>query len=95
MGRTVAQCIMQPLGVVEPEVLRKAVPGVSDALVTVKIHLLLLHGPPQTLDKDIVEDPSSAVHAYPDSGGLKPSRKLIARKLRSLVTVEHLGLRDR
>jgi len=56
---------MEPLGIAKSKIPDKAVAGIPDALVTVQIHLLILHRPPQTLDKDIVKDPSATVHAYP------------------------------
>src|SRR5262244_3463674 len=49
---------------------------------------LILHCPPQPLDKDVVERPSSPVHAdlYPCC--CQPSGKVETGKLCSLITVE-------
>jgi hypothetical protein len=57
-------------------------------LVVVEINLLVLDGPPETLDKNIIVDPATTVHADPDILFLQPAGKLTA-----LICIEDFRLR--
>lgn len=78
----------QPLLVAEVEVGCKARLGLPDRLVALQVDLLVLHGPPEALEEDVVPHPAAAVHAYPDPGAFKPPGELSARELAPLVAVE-------
>jgi len=86
----VAESRVRPFLVVAPEEVFEAPYGLPDARVVFEIDLLVLDGPPKSLDEDIVEDPAFAVHADGDAMGLQKVGKLLARELRSLVSVEDL-----
>ena len=58
-----------------------------------EIGLLVFDRPPETLDKDVVKDPVSDVHADPDTIFLQQLGKLMAGKLAALIGVEDLRLR--
>jgi len=81
---------MQPLRVVENEVARQAPPRFVHRVVGMKINFLVLHRPPQRLDEDIVEHSTAAVHRYPNALRLESTRKIRARVLPTLVSVENL-----
>ncbi len=59
---------MQPLVVVEVEVGCKARLGLPDRLVALQVDLLVLHGPPEALDEDIVPHPAAAALANKSVG---------------------------
>jgi hypothetical protein len=57
---------MKPLHIVEEQVSGQTIMGLGDRLVVVEIDLLIFDGPPQALDKDVVKDLATAVHADQD-----------------------------
>ena len=66
LGRgLVAQRLMGPLFIMEPEIGSQSPPDLKGVGVGFQVHLLLLHRPPQPLDEDIVGVPSLPVHADP------------------------------
>jgi hypothetical protein len=50
--------------------------------------------PPQSLYKDVVQSPATAVHADGNLSPFQPTSELPAGKVRSLVAVEILRARD-
>jgi hypothetical protein len=65
--------------------------SLGDHLIVVEIDLLVFDRPPQPLDKDVIKDAATAIHADPNIVFLKPPGKLIAGKLTPLINVEDLG----
>ena len=66
--------------------------GLRDRLVGMEVDLLVFDRSPETLDKDVVKDSATTVHADPDIVFLQPAGKLTAGKLAALIGVEDLGL---
>jgi len=54
---------VKSLHIVEEEVFGQAIAGLGHRLVLMEIDLLVFDGPPETLDKDIIKDPTATVHA--------------------------------
>jgi hypothetical protein len=80
---------MQSLMVIEIEVALKPQHRFRDMLIIMKINLFILHAPPETFDKDIVERSPTSIHTdlnvvlqqTPGEGG--------RCKLRALIGVEY------
>ena len=60
------KCLMGAFPVVEPEPLLQTRPQLGAVVKGPQIEVLILERPPQPLDKDVVLDPASAVHADVD-----------------------------
>ena len=60
-------------------------------MVVVGIDLLIFYRPPETLDKDIIVDPATTIHANPDLPFLQSTGKHTARKPTALIGIEDLG----
>src|ERR1035437_503523 len=58
--------------------------------IGLQVDSLVFQGTPESFDKDVVLEPSFAVHADPDFPGLEDGGKCFAGKLASLVGVENL-----
>jgi len=58
----------------------------------IQVDVLVLHRSPKTLDEDVVEGASSAIHADRDALALQHTGKRVGRELGALVAVEDLGL---
>src|SRR5262249_26109678 len=54
----------------------------------------VLHGPPQTLDKDVVVAAPASVHAHLDTVIPQHLGKLVAGELRALIGIEDAGLAE-
>ena len=64
LGRClVAQTLMGPLTVVELEVTLQALLQLGYCLIGPQIDVLILHTPPKAFNEDIVERPTTTVHA--------------------------------
>jgi hypothetical protein len=59
---------MRPLLVVSPEKVRKTLYGFPDVGIVLYINLLILDGPPEPFNEDVVENPAFAVHT--DGNGM-------------------------
>lgn len=51
-GGAIAQCLMEPLRVIEPEVVAQTRLGLPDRLVVLQVHLLVLDRAPEPLDEE-------------------------------------------
>jgi hypothetical protein len=49
---------MQPLRVVEAKILGQPTASLFNSLVIMEVDLLVFHGSPQPLDKNVVKDPA-------------------------------------
>jgi len=90
----IAQRFVEPLFVVKMKVSHKMRTSLRDRRVIVKINLLVFHRTPETLDENVVVNPAPSIHADLDVMLFQKSREVGARKLRALVRVENLRLRD-
>ena len=88
----VAQGLVGPEPVVEPEIVFQPPLGLQDAGVGFQVDLLILHRPPQSLHEDVVLVPPLAVHADLHPLLLEDLGELQAGELAALVGVEHLRL---
>lgn len=92
---------METLEVVESEVLSNVQACFPDRCILFEIDLLVFQGTPETFHKDVVVNPSSAVHADGDAPCFQDSSEPAGRKLGALVCVEDLrpaslkGIRER
>ena len=81
---------MRPLLVVSSEEVRETPYRLPDVGVVLEVGLFILDSPPESFDKDIIEDPSFAVHTDGNVSILENIGKDFARKLRSLVGIENV-----
>ena len=81
---------MRPSVVVEPEVFLQPSAGLNAVAVGLQVDLLVLHRPPQPLDKYVVLAPAPAVHADLHPVVLEYLPELAAGELAPLVASEHL-----
>ena len=80
-----------PLVVVEGDPSANAGLGLRAGLPSVQIDALILQGPPEALNEDVVEAAPLAVHRYPGADPFQPVGPGEGRELRALVTVHDLG----
>jgi hypothetical protein len=91
LGRgPIAQRLMGPLLVVEPEVDRQTRFQLGHQLIVFEVDFFLFDAPPQPLHEYVVQRPPPTVPAHLDPGLLQPLGVLARRELRSLVGVENL-----
>ncbi len=81
---------MWPLVIIEAHVSIYSRSGFTHALVGPKIHLLVLEGPSQPLDKDVVRVLPLAIHTDLDASLQQQVRKGVAGELTPLIGVEDL-----
>ena len=65
--------------------------GFTSVGVSLQVHLLVLHGAPQTLHQDVVAVASLPIHADLHPVFLQRLDELPAGELAALVGVKHLG----
>src|SRR3989338_2899997 len=83
---------MSSLHVVIIEVILETFLRFRNVLVAPEINILVFDGPPQTLNKDIIKSPATAVHADLNPAIEKNARKLLACELTALIGIENLRL---
>jgi hypothetical protein len=97
----VPESLMETLEVVKSEVVSDAQACFPDRCILFEIDLLVFQGTPETFHKDVVVNPSSAVHADGDAFCFQDSGEPAGRELGALVRVEDLrsaslkGIRER
>ena len=82
--RPVAQRLMQPLLVVEPQPAANALARLRNRAIRFDEHVLILQAAPQPLDKDVVQEPPLAIHADPDTAAFQLLQKPGAGELDAL-----------
>ncbi len=90
IGCALIKGLVRTLAVVEVKPKADPTARLGHGLLRLQIDLLGVQTAPKTLDKDVIEPSTPAVHADPDAGLLEPARKEFARKLSSLIRVEAL-----
>jgi hypothetical protein len=88
--RTVLQRLMRPRLVVVREEPTQPHAQFRHPLVIPQVHIFVLHRPPQTLDKNIVQAPPLAVHAHLHARLLQSTSEGRGRELHALIRVENL-----
>ena len=81
---------MRPFFIIELDVLMQTPPQLGHRFVVVEIDVLILQCAPEALDEDVVEDPTTTIHADTDLLVGQTTGKIMGSKLRSLVGVENL-----
>ncbi len=66
----------------------------SGRLIILPRDLLIVNGPPQPFDKDVVECPSPPIHAHLDPCCCQTASEVVPGKLRSLIGVENVRSSD-
>ncbi len=79
---------MQTLVVVELEVARQSLPGLSWGQIFVQIHLLVFDAAPQALGKNIVHRPPPAIHTDLSNRRIETVEILRAGEMASLVAID-------
>ena len=76
---------MWPSLVVVPDPISDALPGFAARLKGVQVDALILEGPPEALDHDVVRPAPLAVHGNLDTGILELLDEIQARELADLA----------
>lgn len=90
VGRSTIQGAMRPSLVVEAQIGGQVGFHITDAVIGLEIHFLVLDCLPQALDKDVVLPGPLAVHADPDTVRLEHPGEFAAGELATLIGVEDL-----
>jgi len=88
--RSVIQALVRPFVVVVPEERSQVDSCLLRRPVFLQVHFLVLDGPPQPLDEDIIQRSASAVHADFNAMLLEDLREFLVGVLHPLVGVEDL-----
>ena len=91
VGRLPAERLMRAAPVVPVEAGREARLLRASVRARAQIHPLVLDGPPQPLDEDVVVAATAAVHADGDTVVLEHPGEGFGRELAALIGVEDLG----
>ena len=94
MRRLISQSAVQPLSIIEFEVLRQSFSGVPIYPVFPEVNLFIFHRSPQPLYKNVVVHPASAIHADSNPRCRQLPQKLRAGNLYPLVRIEDFWLRE-
>src|SRR6266498_1842891 len=84
---------MESLAVVKLKISPQALNRFFDAAIILEIDLFVFHTSPQSLNEDVVQRSTPAIHAYADVARKQLLRKPQAGELRSLIGVEDFRLR--
>lgn len=90
-GRLSAMGGVGPLVVVEGDPSANAGLGLRTGLPSVEVDALILQGPPEPFDEDVVESPALAVHRDPGADPFQPVGPGEGRELRPLDGIHDLG----
>jgi len=86
---------MQTLLVVKSQIRTNPAASLRDLSIIPDVNVFVLQRSPQPFDENIVERPTSTIHADANRRGFQSLRKITAGKLSTLVGVEDLRLGDR
>ena len=87
-GHPVVQGLVTSFGMVEGKILLQSQTSFQYILVLIERDILLFDTPPQTFDKDIVQTPTSSVHADPNLVRFQYTRKPRTGEVTALIGVE-------
>ena len=76
--------------VVEVNPLVKPSPKLGSIVKCMQVKIVILDGPPEALDKDVVLNPATAIHTDLNAVGFQQPHESLTGKLRSLVGVKDL-----
>jgi len=89
-GSLIVQRLMKPLFAVEPEIAMDSGSRLSNRFIFTQINGFIFERSPQSFDKDVVQSPTSTVHAYFDSPAHQSLYPPTAGELGPLISVEDL-----
>ena len=93
--RPVSEHTVSSLGVVKLHISLQLLREIAPVGVFFEIDLFLLERPPESFDKNIVEEPTAPVHADADLPRMEQSQPFVARELPSLIGIENLWAPDK
>ena len=88
----VAKGLVRPLMIVELKVGPEPFNALENIFIVPDVDLFVLDGTPQSFDEDVVEGPTSSVHADGHSIFLEHFYEVVTGKLRPLVCIENFRL---
>src|ERR1700676_3646339 len=88
--RPIAQRLVRPLLVVEPQPAADALTRFGDRTIRLDIHLLIFQTAPQPLNENVVQKSPFAVHADPHALARELAQKRSAGELYALIGVEYV-----
>src|SRR6185437_11552169 len=87
--RPIAQRLVRPLLIVEPQPAADTLTGFGHRTVRLDIHLLIFQAAPQPLDEDVVQKSPFTIHADPNAVVRDLVEERRAGKLHALIGVEY------
>ena len=88
--RLIIQRLMKACMIVKLDIPANSMLPLPYTVIVMQIHFLIFDCSPQSLCENVIEDPSTAIHANPDLMGLQQIGERHTRKLAALITVENL-----
>src|SRR5215467_15706569 len=85
---------MQSFAVVEIEIAADSRHERRRVFVVLDVNVFVLERSPEALNKDVVKDPSTAIHTDQDADALQAPGEFAAGELRTLIAVENLRSAD-
>ena len=91
-GRLAVTRSVRPRVGIERPVPPHALTGDADAVISLHLHLLVFHAPPQPLHAHVIPPTAGAVHTDLDAMVFQESRELLARELAAWVRLEDVRI---
>jgi hypothetical protein len=85
LRRLIVERLLQARALVEGDIPPQTADRLRNAPVIVELDLLVLEGPPQALDEDVVQRPPPPIPTDPDPTDLEPLGKSRAGELHTLI----------
>ena len=83
---------MEPFGIIPVEIRSQSIMGIGHRRILHDVNVVIFDRSPESLDEDIVKDPSTTVHADPDLVLQQDLDERHRRELNPLVAVEDIRL---
>lgn len=81
---------MEPFGIVHIKIFPESVVSVDHCRIFLNVNIPVFYRTPKSLDKNIIENPASPVHANPDFCVQQLLRKIERRELYTLIVVKDI-----
>jgi hypothetical protein len=78
---------MKPLRVIKTNITGQPLPCLVDRPVIMKINCLVFNGPPEPLNKDVVIEPTAAIHTNSTIGFLRPEGRAVSALCEVILAV--------
>ena len=89
----IVKSLMRALIIIETEISPQSRNSIPDRLVVFQKDLFVLNRSPESLYKDIVKNPASAIHANANPSLVQDGGKIKACELRTLIGIKYIGPR--